>query len=87
MYKQMYTVTIYARCRGEEMIKTILMDLPCSIGAFTVEQDGFYTIVINARSSYEQQRQSEIHEREHIARGDFEYAIGADAIEGMRHES
>lgn len=70
-----------------KMIKTVLLDLPCSVGAFTVERDGFYTIVINSRSSYEQQRRSAQHEREHIARGDFDRNMVADVIEGLRHES
>lgn len=68
-------------------VRIILADLPCAVGAFTVRRDGFYTIVVNARSSAAQQRESVAHERRHIESGDFDRSIPADSIEGMRHES
>lgn len=54
------------------MINVILMGLPCKIKAVTTRnEDGSYTIVMNSRLSYEQQRKSYLHELKHIYNNDF----------------
>jgi hypothetical protein len=63
-------------------------NLPCAIGAFTVERDNYYTVVVNARSSYDQQQKSIAHELEHIENGDFDYIVregNVDLLELERH--
>lgn len=68
-------------------VRIIYKDLPCTIGAFVVLRDDFYTIVVNARSSHDQQEQSIAHELEHIMHGDFDHVVDVDELEARRHES
>ena len=50
-----------------------LIDMPTRVKGHTLENDdGTYTIFINARLSIEQQRKTYLHEIEHIAQRDFE---------------
>lgn len=65
-------------------------DLPHSVRGFVVRQieasgDLCYTILLNARLSYEQQQATYIHEVEHIKQGDFDSDMTVDQIEAMRH--
>ena len=66
-------------------------DLPTTIKAYVVRcfdsGDIFYTIIINSRISYEQQREAYKHEMSHIECGDFSCEYPADYIESMRHYS
>jgi hypothetical protein len=50
------------------------------------EDDG-YTIVVNSRSSYEQQQKTIAHEKEHIKNKDFEYVGDVSLLERSRHEA
>lgn len=72
-----------------ERIYTYFVNLPCSIGAFTVACEDCYSIIVNARSSYDRQQESIQHELEHIRNGDFDfmarYSTYADDIERLRH--
>ena len=61
-------------------------DLPCTIGAFTVERDGHYTVVVNAKMSSDRQQESIAHELLHIECGDFDARENADMIEAERHK-
>lgn len=53
------------------MVKVVYENLPTTIGSFVKETDGFYTIVLNARMSYEDQIRHYRHEMQHITRQDF----------------
>lgn len=54
-------------------IFTYLVDMPCSIGGHTnPNPDGSYTICINARLGYEEQKKAYLHELRHICNNDFE---------------
>lgn len=65
-----------------------LIDLPYSVGGYTrLNEDGTYTILLNARHSIEEQRKSYIHELSHIEGNDFDLEMQADLLEQMRHES
>lgn len=65
-----------------------LVDLPCSVGGYTrLNEDGTYTILLNARHSIEEQRKSYIHELSHIEGNDFDLEMQADLLEKMRHKS
>lgn len=50
------------------------------------EDDG-YTIVVNTRSSYEQQQKTIAHEKKHIENEDFEYIGDIGDLERWRHEA
>lgn len=69
-----------------ENIRTILRDLPSSIDGFTIaSNDGWYTIVLNNRLSYERRLQAFNHELAHITHGDFSLTDSADYIEQYAH--
>lgn len=56
-----------------EGIFTYLVDLPCWMGGHcNCNPDGSYSIFINARLGYEEQRKAYLHEMEHIKDNDFE---------------
>lgn len=67
-------------------INVIYIDLGASDGTVVRngEDDG-YTIVVNTRSSYEQQQETIRHERKHIENGDFEYIGDVGELEMLRH--
>ena len=72
--------------RMTSAVNTVLADLPCRIKAYTIiNKDMSYTIVINARMSYEMQLESYKHELGHIQRGDYEKKCSADLIEFYAH--
>lgn len=53
-------------------IRTICMDLPCSVRGFCYHDlDGTPYIVLNSRLSHSQQKQTWRHEYRHIAHGDM----------------
>ena len=51
----------------------------------TINDDGSYTIFINARLSRKQQQISYKHELEHIYNQDLHSCLDADEIEYLRH--
>lgn len=52
-----------------------VMDLPTTVEGFTrLNEDGSYTIVLNARSAYSRRIRTYHHEVRHIIRGDFQKA-------------
>lgn len=54
-------------------IFTYLVDMPYGIGGHcNCNPDGSYTICINARWGYEEQKKAYLHELEHIKGNDFE---------------
>lgn len=66
---------------------TIFKDLPTQIKALTVKnRDDSYTVILNSRLSYEQQRQSFLHELQHITNCDFEKDCSIDELEFKLHK-
>lgn len=63
----------------------VMQDLPTTIGGFTKETDGYYTIVLNSRMTHERNRQSYIHEMSHIDNMDFDRDCSVDQIEVETH--
>jgi len=59
--------------------------MPCGLkGNTTLNIDGSYTVLINARLSVETQQKVYIHELKHIVNGDFD-GSNADEIELVSH--
>lgn len=67
-------------------IRTIMSDLPLTIGGFTVVTDDYFTIVLNQNLSFERNMQTYNHELKHIYNGDFEKKTSVGLIEIMTHE-
>lgn len=67
-----------------EDLRIVYMNLPLTIKAFTRENDGFYTIVLNGNLSYEQNVLSAYHELSHIMNKDFDSELSANEIELKR---
>lgn len=67
-------------------INCLILDLPVSIYAFTKSNsDGTYTIILNARNSFEKQYKSYLHEVRHIKNNDFSKQ-NVQAIESISHD-
>lgn len=68
-------------------INTIFADMPCHIKSYVVSNaDTSYTIVLNAALSYEQNRESYLHEYAHIMSGDHFKKCPVDLIEVIAHQ-
>lgn len=64
----------------------VLMDLPVGVKALTRHCEDYYTIVLNSRHTWEQNKVSFRHEYdEHLTGDDFEHT-DADAIEAKAHK-
>ena len=63
----------------------VLKDLPTTVGGFVKEQDGYYTIVLNARMTHERNMLTYIDETYHIDNRDFARDCTADQIESESH--
>lgn len=68
------------------MYRTILVDLPPAVDAFTVLVDDCYTIVLNASHSHDQHLKAYEHEVKHILNGDFEKKSPVGLIEFFAHK-
>lgn len=64
-----------------------MVDMPIGYRAFTIPNDGYYTIYINSRYCSEQNRISLHHELKHIENGDYDKALPANLIELYAHHS
>lgn len=63
------------------------LDLPTSIPARLVKNDdGSYTIFLNARLDAYSQKLAYIHELKHIAADDFHSDLPVDQLENLRHK-
>lgn len=67
-------------------VRVVIASLPCSVKAYTVKKDDFYTIVLNANLSIEQNRKSYLHEMYHIENRDF-YSNNVGMIEFYAHQN
>lgn len=70
-----------------ENINIIFQDLPCSVKGFTLQADDAYTIVLNARLSHRQNKETVLHELKHIAEDDFYSDFDVQELEMIRHET
>ena len=67
-------------------VNTVEANLPTTIAAYVVSNsDLSYTIVLNARLTYERRMQAYCHELHHIKNGDYERS-SADLIELFAHK-
>lgn len=70
-----------------EDIRVIAMPLPGSIRAFTVQKDGFYTVIMRDDLSSDARLEAYRHELKHILNGDFDSQNTADLMEVFAHQS
>lgn len=68
-----------------EDFNIVMQDLPTTIGGFTKETDGYYTIVLNSRMTHERNILTYKHEKGHIDKNDFDRDCTADQIEAEAH--
>lgn len=66
-------------------IRTVLVDMPTTISAYTILSDDFYTVIINSRMTKEKQIEAYTHELMHIQNGDFDKKCSASLIEFYAH--
>ena len=70
----------------KEVVSVHFVDFPTKArGMFTANADGSYTILLNSRLSFEQQRKTFRHEMWHIQNHDFE-KTDVDEIEYEAHK-
>lgn len=68
-------------------INVVLTDMPCTIKEYVVSnKDLTYTVVLNAKHSYETRLKAYAHALSHIDNGDFEKSCSADVIEVYAHK-
>lgn len=75
-----------AKLYQSENIVVVYMNLPYSVNGFTLYNaaEGFYTIVLNSRLSYQEQIKTYEHELRHIKNGDFYSGKSVETIENRR---
>ncbi len=67
-------------------VNTLEYDLPVSIAGYTISNaDSSYTIVLNARLTFERRMQAYQHEMRHILTGDYDRKVDADVLELHSH--
>ena len=67
-------------------IRTVMSNLPSTIGGFTIVADDYFTIVLNQNLSFERNMQTYNHELFHITNGDFDKRVSVGLIEIVAHE-
>ena len=68
-----------------EDIRVVVVEMPARIKSYTVEKDGYYTILINSILAREQQVKEYDHEYDYIINGDFDKDCPVDMIEIYAH--
>ena len=66
-------------------IRVCIVEMPARVKSYTVEKDGYYTIIINSILAREQQLKEYEHEYDHIIGGDFDKECPVDMIEIYAH--
>lgn len=67
-------------------VNVVLMDMPTNLTSLVrANADDTYTIILNARMSYETRMKAYKHELQHIQNGDCEKRCSADLIEFYAH--
>lgn len=70
-----------------EDYRVILLDMDTKIKGYMIRNnDGFSTIVLNARHCHEQNIKSYLHELKHMYYGDLDAEEHVTTIEAKRHE-
>ncbi len=67
-------------------MRTILINLPCSVKGFITIVEDEEIIVLNSRLTWESNCQTYKHELEHITHNDLYNDLQVDLIELVRHE-
>ena len=67
-------------------VRTVMSNLPSTIGGFTIVADDYFTIVLTQNLSFERNMQTYNHELMHISNGDFDKKTSVGLIEIMAHE-
>lgn len=62
-----------------------LMDLPPRVKGLVKEKGDYYTIVLNSRLTWEQNRKTFMHDYGHLEDDDYEKS-DADAVESVSHK-
>lgn len=68
--------------------RVFFIDLPDTVRGVTIrcyEDYDFYTIIINAKLSFDMRMRAYRHELDHICNGDFGNIVPVDNLEGTRH--
>ena len=65
--------------------RVVYKDLPTTIGGCVKETDGFYTIILNSRMTFERNQESYLDEIDHIITGALDQDRPADQIETESH--
>lgn len=72
---------------NESEIQVYIIDMPCTTNEYiTLNEDGSYSLFLNARASYEMHRASYQHALRHIQGGDFYKNTTVQEIEKEAHE-
>lgn len=72
--------------RMSESMRTVLLPLPYDVRSFVCEdENGEPTCYLNSRLSYEMNKKSFEHEREHKSHDDLNREIDVNRIEIFRH--
>ena len=70
-----------------EIIQVFLVDLGPAKGMTIKNDDGSYTILINAALSAQMQCETYDHEMEHINNGDYDQIYDVSTLEWLRHSA
>ena len=67
-------------------VNTVEYNLPVRIAGYMVSNpDNTYTVILNARLTFERRMQAYLHEMQHICNGDFDRTTDADILELYSH--
>lgn len=67
-------------------VNTLEVDLPTTLPGYSVaNSDNTFTIVLNAKLTFERRMQTYQHEMDHIVRGDYDRKNDVDIIEFFAH--
>lgn len=70
----------------DDIANIVIINLPPKVKGFTsLNDDGTYTVVLNANHTMETQKATMMHELEHIKRGDFDSLSDVNSLEVLRH--
>ena len=67
-------------------VNTLELNLPVTIAGYTVSNADFsYTVVLNARLTFERRMQAYNHEIQHILHGDYDRKVDVGILEFYSH--
>ena len=72
---------------NDEYPRVVLHNMPTDVRGFLVaDAEGEHTVLLNARLSWETNRETYLHELRHIKGGDLYINEDADTLETKRHK-